>query len=882
MQTTCRACVPGESGKMILRYTNRKWSRETAYLKQKDCDSSGRTGEMILTGTITAILTQMEDDWGRYEVSNPAGKLTAVGVIPDASLGMEVTLVGEEKDDKYGHQYQISGVLSSSMRDDNGAFAFLSSGLVKGIGPKKARSIVDKFGRKSVDLFDTETGREKLCRTKGITPKILAKAMPSYKENKKYKDIFLALNGTGTVNQVKIIYNKYGNKAVSILKTNPYQVADEVRGLGFKKIDAMAMHIGIKADSEFRIMSAAKYVIEQDEAGNGNCYMHPENLKTQVISLLTPVPKFEDLGDKAAENALNNWDVETEEKLIKKYNPSPETIDILKQTAETRRLIAQGYSNAILHALEKGTLINDDGKIYTRNMYRMEGDVAARIGAMLKEKSVRFISKEIIEDVIQKTEHEKAEKAVEKESGSAIFSITEEQRKAVYLGLMHRISIISGGPGRGKTTITEIIAKAFHEAGRKKSFVSFGREEEDVIMLAPTGRAAQRITESTGIPAMTAHRAVLSALRLTRGKSEEIDLDDADTLSGITGERPKNKLIICDETSMVDISLMQKILWYAEYCNIIFIGDADQIASVGPGCVLRDMIHSDVVPYILLKEGHRNSGAIARNAEMINAGLPISSYTYDEQFKYFPASADTICDMVVNDYIRMRNQYGYKDVLLCTAMRSRGPVCVDVLNKKLQEIYTKGQPCMRVNGKLFRVGDRVMNIKNDYFFTVKRVRRVWHDKDGTVHYEREPQDGVFNGERGKIYNIADRVDPDTGEAEKCLCVKFDDGSIAGYDAEDAKKLTLAYATTVHKCQGSEAKCVMMAYTYSDYLLLYRSLFYTGETRAQKEFRFYGEEKLRYGRYYSAFDIAVSRTNDRKRLTSLSDRLRANAAEIKAS
>lgn len=821
---------------------------------------------MILMGTITKILTQKDDDWGRYVVNNPNGDLIAVGIIPAATLRMKVTLVGEETDNKYGHSFQISGVLNTEIDKNNGILAFLASGLLPGVGESTAKQIVDKYGDKALDIFEAPDVDKKLLAVNKIGPKKLDKIKAGYKKGKKYKDIYLLLNGAVTANQARKIYQKYGKGSAKVLKENPYRLIDDIVGYGFQTVDALARSMGIKADSEYRLTAAMQYAIEIDTFNSGNCYCSPDELKTAVLNFLCPLPSLPDLSERAAEKAVQNWNSDTEETLLNE-GTSYETIDILKTNVETRTLLTDGLGNAIVKAIEQGTIVNDDGRIYSKKMYRIETDAAKRLSEMAKSRPVRFIRKEVIENTIQQIEQEKDREHPEK----APFKITSEQKHAIYTGLMNRVCVISGGPGRGKTTITEAIARAFAEAR--------GGDRSDVIMLAPTGRAAQRMKEATGFEAITAHRAILRALKKSVPKEAALNLGDLD-IPADCGNRPQDKLIICDETSMVDIYLFQKILWYAKNCNLIFVGDADQLPSVGPGSVLRDMIASEEIPCVLLKEGHRNSGAIAQNAAMINRGLPMSQYVYDEHFRYFPVTRENVLERVVNDYVLMCNQYGQENVMLCTAMRQRGPSCVNALNTRLQEIYTKGHPEVQSGGRVFRVGDRVMNIKNNYQFDVKRpIPDLTQIVGGEPKYTREDEPGIFNGEKGTVYRIAEHVREEKIMSHgklitiqkppvKAVCVRFDDGSLAAYDPEDLPMLTLSYATTVHKCQGSEAKCVMLVFTYADYILLNRALFYTGETRAQQEFRFYGETK----NGYSVFDMAASRTEEKKRKTWLAERI----------
>lgn len=795
----------------------------------------------MIVGVIEKILNQKENDWGRYQLNCLGKKMLCVGIIPSPTIGMRVTLEGRDENTKYGPRYKITSVLSTECDDNAGVRRFLADGYIKGIGSTKANAIIECFGKESADLFDTPEGRAKLCTVKGISNATIENAMESYEANKKYKDIVIFLKGSGTKSQVENIYKKYEDNAIKILTKNPYRLQMDLDGFGFLKADAIALASGIKKDSIYRIMAASKYALE-NATSNGHCYLTVEEIEDVIIPLLVPQPKSEnkELSEKVIKNAMEDWE-EKKEKFIETHSPSSVDLDAISQAVESRNLIKKSYVEAIRLAIEEGDFVNVEGRIYTKKMYEIEKSVADMVAKMCAQNPVRYISKKTIEASIAEVEERKTN-AFKAEGKSITFNVTEEQRKAVYLASMHRISIISGGPGRGKTAISEIVAHSFMLSGRYFN-------KEDIIMIAPTGRAAQRISESTGYNAMTAHRAVLSQKKYGA---------------------PKGKLVLCDESSMVDIFLASSILKFAQDCNLILVGDVDQIASVGPGKVLKDMIDSGVVPYILLKEGHRNSGSIAHNAALINAGVKISGYCYDDHFIYTNASVKEVNDVDINgnlvgthipmmetivfDYKKKVDQYGIENVMLCAAMRERGPVSVNKLNDRLQKEFTSGKAQATYGMKKFRIGDRVMQTVNDYEFIKK-------------HNGLSIQ-GVFNGEKGTVVKVL----PDPEENSYKLVVLFDDGSIGGYTKSTAPNLVLAYATTLHKCQGSEAACMMMAYTYSDFVLLNRALFYTGETRAKKEFRFYGEEQMRYGKIVSAFDIAVGRTEDIKRNTFLKEML----------
>ena len=790
----------------------------------------------MISGYVKKIQNHKENDWGRFTIDNLGEEILAVGVIPNVSVGMRVVIEGNIETNKYGRQFKITSVLTTEADKYAGMRTFLANGYMKGIGLKKANEVIATFGDESLSLFETEEGRKKLEAVKGLGARSIETAYLSYKENYKYKDIVLFLNGVGSRMQVERIYRKYGDDAIKVLKRNPYCLQMDLDGFGFKKTDAIALASGIKKDSPYRIMAGVKEVLENAQTQGGHCYLPVDEIKKEVIPLLVPMPKMSDISEEVAENAIAEWPAK-KEKLISAHDPSAETLRLLGETAATRELIKESLFNAISTAIEEKYLINEDGNIYTDRMYATETSVAEHISNMVKQNPVRFIPPKVIETTIKEVEKRKTEELAKNGILNG-FEITEEQRSAVYLALMHRISIISGGPGRGKTAISEIVAKSFLNAGRYY-------DKNDILMLAPTGKAARRITESTGYDAMTVHRAVMSV----RSKKD----------------LPTGKLILVDESSMADIYLMLSVLKFAKDCNLILVGDVDQIASVGPGKVLRDLINSERIPCIILKQGHRNTGTIAQNAEKINAGLKVNQYIIDEHFKYKTfLTTDTepgtykLVDELVNDYVQNVKKYGIQNVMLCVAMKERGVCCVSKLNRRLQEAFTKGKPAATFGeSKMFRVGDRVMQTANDYGFV-----RIFPDKSH--------QEGVFNGETGTVVNVL----PDPENESYKIVVRFDDGCLGGYTKNTINNLTLAYAITIHKCQGSEAKCVMMAYTYADYMLFNRSLFYTAETRAKEVFCMYGEVKFRYGENTSAFDIAVKKLDDSQRNTMLCERIRS--------
>ena len=790
----------------------------------------------MIKGRITKIFVQKDDDWGIYNIEDIyARTFKAVGVIPNASVGMYVVIETKKEMTHWGEQETITAVLTTESDEYAGVRRFLSDGYVRGIKETMADRIIATYGPDTEKILKSDDVRAYLLQVKGIGPATVQMMIQSLPEALDYLPLLQLCKGSITRDQADRIMNRYGRKAVSVIKKNPYKLITEIKGFGFQKVDAIAAGCGIKKNSLQRIAAGISYTIDTASNGDGDCYLYRDDIRQRIGDILVRIPKLPDadISKQMVINALADWGGTGREKFIKSHKPSAETLDIVDGIFLQKKAISEGLDKALDIAIKDGDLIDDDGRIFTKDMYERERHIAYCIKNMLFEKPVRCVSDKAIEESIERIEKEKTKEA-KKRGDNTEFRVTDEQKDAIKKSLSKRVSVITGGPGRGKTTIIQVIVDAFLNSGKF--------DKDAIMMLAPTGRAAQRIKEQTGFNASTIHRGIFT---YENGKQK---LNDP----------PKGKLIIVDESSMIDIYLCKSLIDYAEHCQIIFVGDVDQIASVGPGKVLKDLITSGVIPTSFLIKGHRNTGSIAKNAALINKGIKIADYEYDRHFVYIKSDAENIQRTVINDYIRETNEYGMRDVLLCVAMRERGPVCVNVLNARLQEIFTEGHAQVRAGKNIFRVGDRVMQTKNDYKFLIKRTSGL--------------ETGVFNGEKGTIIDIEYKY----GEPQ--IVVSFDDGSYGGYTDKTAVNLTLAYATTVHKCQGSESPCVMMAYTFGDFMLLKRSLFYTGETRAKKEFRFYGEEQFKYGGMLSAFDIAVKKVDDKERNTCLAERIKESYEE----
>jgi exodeoxyribonuclease V alpha subunit len=796
-----------------------------------------------IEGKITNIYNQTESDWCRFRLEDKFGRAyTCVGVIPNLISNAKITLEGKTVNNQYGEQFKISKVVQYDSARLATAYSFLTN-FCSNIGPKTTGLILDTFGNDTVKILLNDIDR--LQEVHGIGKIRLQSVKDTLRANRDYLEIVSFFNGKITKNQAIKIMKKYGNKVIKELKTNPYIVC-ELDGFGFKTVDKLALSSGIKKDSIFRISAAIAYALEESCRGKGHTFLNVDELEDAAVEILAPIPTLSHAKPRSIVNCLADFENKRDD-FIRQYKLDEDEINDLVECYLSRQSIRSLFPDGIQNAMKQETIINDDGRIYTRKLYQAEVGAAKILLNLLTQQSTAYIESKFIYQCIK--DYERDETLQNPKRGS--FHLTEEQIDAVNVSLMHRISIITGGPGRGKTAITKAIVRTWLKHGGK------------VLLMAPTGRAAQKIKESTGYEASTIHKGIYM----------HGDLREPLTI----GSDKKPILVIIDEASMIDISLMYDLMQVVKNCNIVFVGDKDQIASVGPGNVLKDMIASGKIPCTFLTKGHRNTGSIAHNSQLINAGRPLDEYCYDSHFQYFEGSdkpTNTVSfgpdsylyehvpirDMMIDDYIKQIKKYGIKEVIMCTAMR-RGVIGVSVMNKLIQKKLTAhGDYLMRDDTK-FYAGDRVMQTQNNYNF-IKTYRKNSFNK--TVL-------GLFNGDRGTVLSI--------NKQGNSMTVEFDDGAIGIFtqnsETNDYNALELAYDTTVHKTQGSDAKCVIMGYVWGDYILLNRNLFYTGETRAKEEFRFYGSHRP-YGRNpsMSAFDFAVMKNDDAKRNTYLKERLAA--------
>lgn len=699
---------------------------------------------MEIKGEVTDIIYQNEVNSYTIAVfETNEEETTIVGYLPFVKSGDTLKVEGkfvEHKD--YGRQFKVE-TFEKLMPETLGALEkYLANGSIKGIGEATAKKIIKTFGEDTINVFKFEP--EKLAQIKGISKSKAIEMSESFIENWEVWQIvgFLERFGIGAENAKKI-YDLLGINAIEQIESNPYILIDMARGVDFKQIDQMALKLGISYDNQKRVESGIKYGLIK-ATYNGHSCVIKQNLIDYVISLL---------------------DVTTE-----------------------------AIEDNIINLKAKGEIIvetRDEAEwIYLENFYNVEKEIATRIIRLDKSKNLK------------KIEHiENALKGVEKKSN---IELSEKQREAVLSINDSNVTIITGGPGTGKTTIIKTIIDLFEE--RKKK----------VILTAPTGRAAKKMTEATGKEASTLHRL------LGIGK-----LDDEGIYSrhsDYKGEPIDADLIVVDELSMVDMFLMNYLLnCIYQGTKLILVGDVDQLASVGPGSVLKDLINSDTINTVKLDKIFRQAAKskIVLNAHRVNSGLgfiknddeEIEEDTKQDFFFIRQNSTEKMLQEVISLSTGRLEKFGnydfFKNIQVLTPTK-KGPLGTRELNKALQAVLNPNVdelPERKIGDVVYRVGDRVMQIKNNYDITWEREAKPFgvgkidgksEENSWESMYLAKPKDkkeigtGVFNGEMGTIIEI--------DEKEKAVKIQFDDEKIAWYEYADLDQIEHSYAITIHKAQ----------------------------------------------------------------------------------
>ncbi len=648
-----------------------------------------------------------------------------VGSFPPLSPGEVMRVSGKwEINPKFGKQFKVENftpILPSSVK---GVERFLSSGLIKGIGPVLAKRIMKKFGPQTIEIISKDP--EKLKEVEGIGHQKLKEIKKSWVEHQKIRDLIIFLQEHNiSTNLATKIYHQYGDNSFRILRTNPYQACHDIWGIGFKTADQMALKLGMSPSSPERIKAFIRYLLEKDTE-QGHVFSFQEELEKNCQAEL-------DVGEREIREALDE--------LIKQKLAIAEQVD--SKTA-----------------------------VYLPFFYEAEDRVARYIHELA---SYPFLKPSLDMD--------EAISAVEDELS---IEFSPKQRLAIKESLLKKILVITGGPGTGKTTIVKAIVDIFH-AWEKK-----------VILAAPTGRAAKRLSEATQTEAKTIHRTLEFNPKKGNFRRNEMRPLDADAL-------------IIDEFSMVDLPLMYSLLKAVPpYMRLILVGDKDQLPSVGPGNLLKDIIESQKVEVVTLDEIFRQEkdSLIVINAHRVNQGMSLKYPPRDEKEAdfYFIHQEDeqrvfkTIISLCSFRIPKKFNLPALSPEIQVISPMYRGLIGVDNLNLELQKRLNRYGKGLRLGTREIRIRDKVMQIRNNY--------------------EKE----IFNGDIGNVVY----VDKPTYR----IGVDFD-GRVIFYDKEEVNEITLAYAISVHKSQGSEFKAVVMPLLPQHFIMLQRNLFYTALTRAKK-------------------------------------------------
>jgi len=706
---------------------------------------------------IVRRITYRNDENGftiaKLEDPNGGKRIAAKGFIKHLSVGESVVLGGYWKEDpKWGPTFQFESyeyVLPESL---DGIRNYLSSTFMKGIGPKTADRIVETFGKDTIDILEKHP--ERLKEVKGLKKKQIDSLKLGWDRHKHIRDVMIFLRAHDISEAYATrIYEKYLDNTINVMRSNPYKLIDDIRGIGFIKADQLAMKIGLAKDSPDRVRAGVLHCLgEMADFGH-------------VFALMQT---------------------------------------LIEASVEKLDLDADLVSRMINHLKTIREIFVEDDRVYLRDLYNYEVDLAQLLKTILERPGK-----------IERPERAKVESMIAEIERGRVIEFATKQREAIVKCALSKVMVLTGGPGTGKTTTVQGILDMFR------------RLKMPTLLCAPTGRAAKRLSETTGMEAKTIHR--LLEFNPIHGKFTKNQ-----------GDQLEASAIIMDEASMVDTALMTEFLRAVrEDTTLVIVGDVDQLPSIGPGNILRDIIDSHVFPTVRLTEIFRQAQAsrIVRSAHLINQGkMPLTDNDHAGNFFFIPERepaqvAATVVDMVAR---RLPMKYGFdpiNDIQVLSPMH-KSETGVENLNNLLRERLNPKTPLkaeISSGFRLFREGDKVMQIRNNY------------DKL------------VFNGDIGRVLKI---------EKGPKMLVRFD--TTVEFSGKELEELVPAYAVSVHKSQGSEFKCVVVPVTTQHFIMLKRNLIYTAVTRAREMAALVGD--------FKALAIAVKNDQVSERFTSLKMRL----------
>jgi exodeoxyribonuclease V alpha subunit len=719
------------------------------------------------------VLRLRPDSRGMLPFKYASGRnelITVVGNLPEINPGEWLKLVGQwVSHPKHGRQFQVELCEKSVPASAEGIKRYLGSGLIRGIGPVMAERIVDRFGEQALDVIELEPGR--LQEVPGIGPKRVAGILKAWDEQRAIKDVMLFLQSHGVSTNLAIkIYKKYGDEALAVVQNSPYRLVQDVYGIGFKTADKIAQALGLDHDDAGRIEAGIAYTLNR-MAEEGHVYVPQEELEPEASEILG-----------------------VEQPKVTAVIEQLESSQMIRRETLTYDQQAQPASNS-------PAAVQEERAVYLTPFYYSEVGVTRRL-------------RQIIDHPTSRLRGLRAGKQPLTNRGSTV-ELSAQQQAAVQAALSHKVTILTGGPGTGKTTTLRALLDLLDERGYRYALAS------------PTGRAAKRLTEATGRPAKTIHRLLEFKPGEGFGRDEDYPLE-AD-------------MIVIDEVSMLDLVLANNFLKAVSLdSHLLLVGDVDQLPSVGAGDVLRDLIAAGVAPVVRLDTIFRQAAGslIIRNAHRINRGQMPETPSHAQDFFLFvkedpDEAAALLVDIVKHRVPRKFGLDPFDDIQVLSPMYN-GSAGVANLNHLLQSsLNPPGKKAeRRLGGRSFRVGDKVMQTVNNY------------DKS------------VYNGDIGRIVAI----DP----IQQTMTIQVDGAPIV-YDFLEADELIHAYAISVHKSQGSEYPCVVMPILTQHYMLLQRNLLYTAITRARKLVVLVGTRR--------AIAIAVKNNRVAERHTALDWRLR---------
>ncbi len=733
-------------------------------------------------GYIDHIIYQNRDNgYAVLSFITEGEELVCVGSFKNVESGETLEIEGDFVEHPvYGSQLKAAGFRVVPPDDAASMERYLGSGAIKGIGEALAARIVRKFGEDTFRIMEEEP--ERLSEVKGISERKAREIAAQIIEKKDMREAFVFLQQYGISNTLAVrIYNQYGMNLYGIMKENPYRLAEDISGVGFRIADEIASKIGIHTDSDYRIRSGILYALLQASA-EGHIYLPADLLSERSAMLLG-------LHREAVEPQIDN--LAMDKKLV------------IKMNGGEKRVYASSYYYA---ELKCARMLHDLNVSMDKEMLPAE---EGKLEALLK--------------------------AMETEQG---IMLDELQKKAVLTSITSGIMILSGGPGTGKTTTINTIIRYFEKEGM------------DILLAAPTGRAAKRMTETTGFEARTIHRLLEVNGSAQEERTAQFERNEENPLEA--------DVLIIDEMSMVDIHLFQSLLCAVSVgTRLVMVGDRNQLPSVGPGQVLQDLIGSGSFPVVVLKKIFRQAGEsdIVVNAHKINRGEPISLDNKSRDFFLLERNDVNVIYKHMIQLIREKLPRYVEaqpyDIQVLTPMR-KGNLGVEALNVILQKYLNPPSPDKREyqsGERLFREGDKVMQIKNNYQLTWEILSRYGIPVDKGM--------GVFNGDMGIVCGI--------NEAAQSLCVEYDEHRRVEYAFAQLDEIELAYAVTIHKSQGSEYPAVILPLLSGPKLLFNRNLLYTAVTRARKCVTILGSARV--------VQEMIDNERESRRYTSLGDRIR---------